>query len=79
MAKNIAYYVRPECPREDRVGKELGPFPDFLQLTYEDLRIGPDGDVIAQYNLNTGHWCFRENFRDNNEEWSDIVIYAKDG
>lgn len=25
----------------------LGPYPDFVQLTYETLRVGPDGESIA--------------------------------
>lgn len=27
----------------------LGPFDEFVQLTYEHLRVGPEGDFIAHY------------------------------
>ena len=32
----------------------LGPFPDYIQLTYKFLRVGPEGDHIAVYN--DGYW-----------------------
>jgi len=33
-------------PRDDAEGPTLGPFP-WMQVTYTELRVGPDGDPIA--------------------------------
>ena len=68
------FYIRPETISEDRFGNEIGPFKHFIQLTYNDLRSGPDGDPIA-YMDKEGKWRF---YCQNPEiAWSDIVIYTK--
>ena len=63
--------IRFERGQEDKVSEEYGPFP-FVQLTYDSLRVGPDGDEFAAYDPE-GYW-FREGFRDM-EKWSDVIIY----
>lgn len=73
----IRYFARPECGQEDRVGPTFGPFDEFLQLTYEDLRVGPDGKEIAQLGTD-GYWHMRPEFCDPDIAWSDIVVWAED-
>ena len=34
----------------------LGPFPEFIQLTYQYVRVGPDGDHIAAFDPERGVW-----------------------
>lgn len=48
----------------------LGPYPDFVQLTYEGLRVGPEGEHIANYA--DGYWYVEAD----DSPWSDVVIYA---
>lgn len=61
----MKYYVRPECGREDRWGPKIGPFPEFLQITYKSLRVGPDGDDIAWLE-DDGDWRFNPEYRAGN-------------
>ena len=61
--------IRFECGQEGRISKDFGPFP-FVQATYEQIRVGPDGDAIACWNQNTGHWILTRN----HTRWSDFVI-----
>ncbi len=65
-------YVRFECGQEDRVGEELGPFP-FVQLTYNELRFGPDGETLAVYDREADVWVPTSEV----EMYSDVVIYSK--
>ncbi len=54
---------------------EFGPFP-FAQLTYDVLRIGDDGDTIAERDED-GYWCGPFGFKDHGEQqWSDVIIWA---
>lgn len=74
---SIRYYFRLECGREDRMSEPIGPFDDFLQLTYTDLRVGPDGKEVAHFGRD-GDWHLKDKeFGDPGERWSDIVIWAE--
>lgn len=43
----------PGCPPD---ALALGPFPDYVELTYAYLRVGPDGEHIAVYDEARGGW-----------------------
>ena len=88
----MKYYARFERPRDDAYPILLGPFSDFLQLTYGDLRIGSDGATIAQFDAGADDWFITDSALpastldgneskpaviDINEPWSDIIIYAE--
>ena len=62
-------FVRFECGSEDRMSGEYGPFP-FVQLTYNELRVGPDDDGFAYFGGADGFW----RVGDGKERWSDVVI-----
>mgnify|MGYP001611948225 FL=1 len=73
-----AVMIRFEHGYEGRISKEYGPFP-FVQLTYELLRVGPDGEDFAIYD---GTWHLTTSSLDENpdpEIWSDVIIYSFDG
>ena len=69
-------------PRDEAEGPTLGPFP-WVQITYTELRVGPDGETLAM--LDAGDWhlavrsggsAWKEIGPDlAAEPWSDIVIY----
>jgi|GEM_PF-2090187 hypothetical protein len=42
-------------PRGDVPGPTLGPFP-WVQVTYTELRVGPDADPIARYDEHAREW-----------------------
>jgi len=42
----MALMVRFSRPRDEEEGPTLGPFP-WVQVTYTELRAGPDGEPIA--------------------------------
>jgi hypothetical protein len=69
----IQYYFRFENAPEDIVSSEFGPYPEYVQLTHEDLRIGPDGAIVAQ--IVGGMWYSCDN---PNMAWTDVVIWAKE-
>jgi hypothetical protein len=52
----LSYWLRPECGREDRMGPDVGPFPDYVQLTYDLITTGPDGEIIG--NQDGSDWRF---------------------
>jgi hypothetical protein len=63
--------IRFENVHTDQI-REVGPF-EFVQLTYADLRVGPDGDEYASNRA--GDWVI-----DGDQSvWSDIIIHAADG
>jgi hypothetical protein len=93
MSSEIVHYIRPEFGAEDRIGPTIGPFPDgWLQLTYGELRIAPDGDVLASINKDL-EWEFESIEPDildysmilgipegknwNDLPWSDLVLIAR--
>lgn len=68
----------------------LGPFPDYVELTYEYLRVGPDGDHIAAFDTERGVWVVgvtseqhgivteMKGHDPDGTIWSDIVITVKE-
>lgn len=64
-------YIRFERSKSDEVSEVYGPF-DFVQLTYELLRVGPDGDEFAHYS--NGWWQVIAD----QSEWSDVIIYGEE-
>lgn len=64
-----AYFIHPECGRDDRWGPVLGPFPDYLQITYREIRNGAE-DVIAWLG-DDGDWHIKED----DQPYSDLVIW----
>ena len=61
-----------------KVSQNFGPYP-FVQLTYELLRVGPNGDDLARFT--DGCWYLLERVEDgiveyqvDGEPWTDIVI-----
>lgn len=68
MLENVM--VRFECGKEDRWSREYGPF-DFVQLTYMELRVGPDGDPFAYYRVGEGMWVLLGE----DVMYSDVVIF----
>ena len=77
-------------PRDEKDGPTLGPFP-WVQLTYTELRVGPDGHPIAMCGAD-GDWHLGRVETPSKgltgwvevspdlkaEPWSDIVIYAEE-
>jgi hypothetical protein len=45
----MKYFIRPERGHENLIGPTIGPIKNFVQLTYNTLLIGPDGEEIAYY------------------------------
>lgn len=76
MANGIK--VRFERGQQDKQSQEFGPF-EFVQLTYEGLRIAPDGEWLANYT--DGFWRLTDesvksiSADDLQQEWSDVIIY----
>lgn len=62
----------PTCPSIDPV--RFGPF-DFVQITYQSLRVGPDGDPLAWVDR-SGLWRVEGDRSETDTEWwySDVVI-----
>lgn len=69
--------VRFEDGQHDAVSKEYGPYP-FVQLTYESLRVGPDGDWLAVYQLGKWHLDSQKSQEEGYLYFSDVVIYAQE-
>lgn len=76
MQKRLGYFLRFECEMDNRFSHDIGPFEDFFQLTYHDLRVGPNGAFIAQHC--NGWWYVWKEFGDMNEKWSDVVMWARE-
>ena len=45
----VRFEDRFEGTKTDRASLEYGPYP-FVQLTYDALCVGPDGEALAIYN-----------------------------
>lgn len=68
----------------------LGPFPDYIELTYEYLRVGPEGDHLAAFDSERGVWVLgidservgvinvMKGHDPNGTVWSDIAIRVKE-
>jgi len=60
--KDLKYFIRPESGAVDQIGPVIGPFKEFIQLTYGEIRIGPDGETIGGKDPHDGMWHFDEHF-----------------
>ena len=64
--------------RSDAMSERLGETPEVIveaewfQLTYDGLRVAPDGNHIAHY------FAFEDVWRHNAVEYSDVVLYDED-
>lgn len=83
-------YIRFERSRDDLPWLTLGPF-DYVQLTYDTIRISPEGDHLATFN---GDWEIlqpapdkrepgwypitapKEYARYAGEAYSDVIIFS---
>lgn len=72
----MAMYVRFERGRDDVCGPVLGPY-EWVQQTYEDLRVSPDGEIIAQWVVKAGEW-FIVSGEHEDEFYSDFIV-SNDG
>ena len=59
-----------ENPRTD--ARHVAGVFSFVQITYDSIRVGPDGDEIAYYR--NGKWCYQHK---DDRQWSDVIIAAK--
>ena len=75
--------IRFECGVEDRCGRVWGPF-DYVQLTYDELRVGPEGEFAAQYIHSSprghGRWIMWDPgpFAADPDWYSDVIIYTEE-
>jgi hypothetical protein len=67
--------VRFERGQNDNVSSVYGPFP-FVQLTYEELRVGPEGLTLAIYF--NGWWKIQRGGDEGLQNWSDVVIASSE-
>lgn len=58
--------------RENEPPRVLGPYDEFVQLTYNLLRSGPDGDPLATVDAD-GFW----RIGDEGLTYTDIVVSAR--
>jgi hypothetical protein len=59
--------------RDDKEGPILGPF-DWVQLTYDEIRVSPNGDPVALFDEGDWHLYGDTNSGLDREPWSDVVI-----
>jgi hypothetical protein len=69
---------------------KLGPYPDYIELTYKFLRVGPDGDHLAAFDAKREVWVVGVDIEQrgiitvmkghdpNGTVWSDITITIKE-
>jgi len=67
------YYVRGENVATSTMSEDLGPFSDYMQITYGELRSGPDGDTIIASRNKDGLWELPEA----EGLFSDLVMWAE--
>jgi hypothetical protein len=80
----IKTYIRFERGRDGVIGPTFGPF-DFVQLTYDELRVGRDGEPFALFDQTKGDWFIRYyegtakawGADTRKEPWSDIIIWGE--
>jgi len=71
-----ATFVRFERGRNDVMGPTFGPF-EFLQQTYEELRISPDGETLAYWDEGANEWFLNQKAGIHQGEfYSDFVVYT---
>jgi hypothetical protein len=74
----LDFYVQFECGAEERWSEKIGPFPDFLQITYDLLRCEGDTFDIVAYFGRDGDWHIDEHYSGGDEDpYSDIIIWAE--
>lgn len=78
MSALLVHFSRPNDTVEDQPPidvKTFGPYDEFIQLTYHELRSGPDGDFVAWIDEN-GVWRVKDDqsATDPDYWYSDIVI-----
>lgn len=67
MTKNKTFVLFENGP-EDRIGEPLGPF-EYVTVTYDTLRVPPDGEVIATYDGDI--WVTEDG-----SNWTDYTVFA---
>lgn len=70
-------YIRFDRGRDDVSGPVFGPY-EYVQQTYQDLRISPDGETLAQWFAPAGEWFIVDGGEHNDEFYSDYVVFASD-
>ena len=84
--KTQGTYIRFERGRDGITGPTFGPF-DWVQMTYETLRVSPDGKPLATFLNHKGDWLFDYiigsdlekmvvSVTDEDQRYSDIIIYG---
>lgn len=66
-------FVEFSCYRDNMQGPQLGPFP-FVQVTYDRLRVGPDGNDLAVLGSDGDWHLVGADWGTQAGPWSDIVI-----
>jgi hypothetical protein len=74
----FVFFSRPNDTEENQPPIDpvrFGPFSEFMQLTYNELRSGPDGDFIAYIDPD-GVWRIHDDrsATDKDYWYSDLVI-----
>jgi hypothetical protein len=54
---------------EERTSEQLGPYP-FVQVTYDVVRVGPEGETEIAYRRPDGFWVY------DGQAWTDFIIGA---
>lgn len=74
--------IRFEHVPQGKMSAEFGPF-EFVQLTYESLRLSPNGAFFAEYDVNENHWTITNadnavsvTAHDVAQTWTDVVIFG---
>lgn len=80
FAKGRGVCIQLEFSAKDLEPVRLGPY-EWVQLTYNDLRISPDGDIIAWCNYSGGLWKVLDEVLPEGkpDTWSDIIIISPGG
>lgn len=78
MTQLYAYFSRPNDDVETQPAIDpvrFGPYEEFVQLTYQELRSGPDGDAVAWISP-AGEWRVwgDRSEHDSGYWYSDVVI-----
>ena len=66
-------YIRFERIRDGITGPQFGPFA-FVQLTYDELRIGPNGEPFARFDQKYVHWFL---YNGDEEPYSDVIVWSE--
>lgn len=85
--KRVIYYVRFEWGMHNRMTKDIGPFNDYLQLTYNTLFADQDSNTLLAVFMDEGYWVLSDSLIEKfqldkvpNEtfenKFADVVIWA---